>query len=102
MSSPQFIFVGFVLDDKLREGTSACKDSDKVFLTDSVYLETLNVNGDEIIGKRIESGAPQDRLDDTARSVASLLTRVFPDFDGRANPVNIFAIEQKDDSGGMI
>jgi hypothetical protein len=59
------------------------------------YLETLAVDGRRYVGKRIEVGAPADRLEDTVRSVISLLARLIPDFAADPADARLIAVEER-------
>ena len=95
MPAEQFIFVGFELDAALMERIAACGESDRVFMENPTYLETLAVDDHRYVGKRTEVGAPSDRLDDTVRSVISLLARLIPDFTIDPGDARLVAIEEK-------
>ena len=95
MPSEQFIFVGFELDAALAERIGACGESDRVFMENPTYLETLAVDDRRYVGKRIEVGVPSDRLDDTVRSVISLLARLIPGFTIDPGDARIVAVEEK-------
>lgn len=78
MAAEQFIFVGFEMSDEIAVAMDQCRETDRVFFEDPTYLEIAAVDGRRLIGKRLKSGAPGDRLEDTARSVVSLLSRIKP------------------------
>jgi len=95
MPSAQFIFVGFELDASLTDRIAACGESDRVFMENPTYLETLSVGDRRYVGKRIEVGAPRDRLEDTVRSVISLLTRLVPGFSVDPGDARLIAVEEQ-------
>jgi hypothetical protein len=95
MPAEQFIFVGFELDAALTERIGACGESDRVFMENPTYLETLDVGDHRYVGKRIEVGVPADRLDDTVRSVISLLARLIPGFSIDPGDARLIAVEEK-------
>jgi len=95
MPAEQFIFVGFELDAALVERIAACGESDRVFMENPTYLETLAVGDHRYVGKRIEVGAPSDRLEDTIRSVISLLVRLIPGFTADPGDARLVAIEEQ-------
>lgn len=95
MPSEQFIFVGFRLDATLAELFAACDESVRAFVTDPTYLETLRLSSGELVGKRIEAGAPADRLEDTVRSVMSVIARVAPGFALDPDSAQIVALEER-------
>lgn len=76
MNSEQLIFVGFELTREVSGLIGACADRDKVYLDDPAFLETVSIDGRQYLGKRVKDGIAIDRIEDTARSVVSLLMRV--------------------------
>jgi hypothetical protein len=95
MPSEQFIFVGFRLEAALSERFATCGESVRVFLTPPTYLETIRLGDGELVGKRLEAGAPRDRLEDTVRSVISLIARVAPGFALTPDDARIVALEER-------
>ena len=47
-----------------------------MYLDDPVHLQRVAIDGRSLIGKKVENGIASDRIEDTARSVVSLLTRI--------------------------
>jgi hypothetical protein len=76
MNSDHLIFVGVELTEKVVEQFATCHERDRVYLEDSVHLETIVIDGCNYIGKRAKDGISIDRLEDVARSVVSLIVRV--------------------------
>ena len=76
MTGNEFMFLGFDLDDELRELLDRCREQDRVYLEEEAYLETVTVDDRQLIGKRVDSGARIDQIDDATRNVVSLLQRV--------------------------
>jgi hypothetical protein len=95
MPSEQFIFVGFELDAPLMERIAACGESDRVFMENPTYLETLGIGDHKYVGKRIEVGASSDHLEDTVRSVISLLARIIPGFSIDPADARLIAVEEQ-------
>jgi hypothetical protein len=95
MPSEQFIFIGFELDAPLGERIAACGESDRVFMDNPTYLETLAIGERRWVGKRIEVGSPADRLEDTVRSVISLLARLVPGFEIDPLEARLIAFEEQ-------
>jgi hypothetical protein len=93
MSSDHFIFVGFERTEPVEALLEACDERDRVYLDDPTYLENLQVAGRRFLGKRIKDGAAIDRIEDTARSVVSLLTRVNGDWSHGAAAATVLALE---------
>ena len=76
MESDQFIFVGFEINDGIRELFVDRSSRDRFYMEDAAYLEIVKIDGREYIGKRTQGGIAQDRIEDTARNVVSLMARV--------------------------
>lgn len=93
MSAEQLIFVGFELGDDLQACLESCRERDKVFFEDPTYLEVVDVEDRRLIGKRIDTGAAQDRLEDAARSVVSLLARICPTVEIKTSDAALVALE---------
>jgi hypothetical protein len=93
MSSDHFIFVGFERTGQVDTLIDRCEERDKVYLSDPAYLEMIQVEGRPLIGKRIKDGAAVDRIEDTARSVVSLLTRVSSDWPFGPDAALVLAVE---------
>lgn len=94
MNSNHLIFVGFELTDRVIRLFEACFDRDRVYLEDPAYLETISVEDKRYVGKRIKDGAALDRIEDTARSVVSLLTRVNPEWREDADAALVIALAE--------
>ncbi len=102
MPSEQTIFVGITLDDEVRASMDSCQESDRLFFEDPTYLEIIDLENGGYIGKRLGNSVAPDRLEDTARSVASILNRICRD--DRFNPtlIEIFVIEEKPDADVFV
>ena len=98
MPPEQTIFVGITLDDEVRASMDNCKESERVFFEDPTYLEIIDLENGGYIGKRLGNSVAPDRLEDTARSVVSILNKICRD--DRFNPtaIEILAIEEKPDA----
>lgn len=93
MSSDHFIFVGFERTEPVNTLMEACAERDRVYMDDISYLECIRVDDRHFIGKRIKDGAALDRIEDTARSVVSLLSRVNPKWALLPDAALILALE---------
>jgi hypothetical protein len=108
MNSTPLIFVGFELTEQVEKHLSACAQQDKVYLEDPTYLEQVIVDDRKFIGKRVKDGIAVDRLEDVARSVVSLLSRVSKDWRQAADEALVIAVEETvsppeniSDNGGL-
>ncbi len=98
MSSDRFIFVGFERTAQVDSLLEVCEERDRAYLNDPEYLESIRTEGCSFIGKRIKDGAAMDRIEDTARSVVSLLTRINHNWSLKANSATIIALEDSEQS----
>jgi hypothetical protein len=94
MNSTPVIFVGFELTEQVDKLLTDCAQQDKIYLDDPNYLEMVTVDGRKFIGKRAKDGIAVDRLEDVARSVVSLLTRVSKRWRQKAGDALIVAAEE--------
>lgn len=91
----KFFFLGFVVDNSLRLQLDDCDDSDKGFLDGPGYLERLTIDGTPYVGRRLEGEALSlSNVEDSARNVASLISRVAPQWNGSAMKATITALEE--------
>lgn len=98
MSSDHFIFVGFERTEQVDTLLDACEEKDIIYLEDPMYLESIVVNGTRFVGKRIKDGAAIDRIEDTARSVVSLLGRINRRWSLKPDAALIMAVEENGDA----
>jgi hypothetical protein len=101
MNSHHLIFVGFELTDKVARLFEACSDRDRVYLEDPAYLETIVVEDKRYVGKRLKAGAALDRIEDTARSVVSLLNRVNSEWKEGADTALVMAVSDEGEVEGV-
>ena len=94
MPTEQNLFIGLLVDDVVVACMENCEERDRQFIEDPMYLETVEIEGVRYIGKRIASDTSQDRVDDTARSVVSLLNRIDRVAEHKASSVRIIAFEE--------
>jgi hypothetical protein len=94
MNSTPLIFVGFELTEQVEKHLSDCAQQDKVYLEDPTYLEQIIVDDCKFIGKRAKDGIAVDRLEDVARSVVSLLSRVSKNWRRVAGEALVIAVEE--------
>ena len=90
------IFVGFAVTDARRESFANCSKKNLIYLENSDYLEFVTIDGCEYVGKNVKSAIASDRLEDTARSVVSLLSRVSEDWREQANQALLIAADDKE------
>ena len=97
MGSEHLIFVGFELTEAVNTLLEACADRDRAYLEDPAFLETVSIDDRRYVGKRVRDGVAIDRIEDTARSVVSLLTRVNEKWSGSAADALVLAVEDSTD-----
>jgi len=97
MTENRFIFVGFYLDEDLRTNLENCKERNRVFLEDPIYLEKVRVGDDIYIGKRMKDSTALDRVEDTSKSVVSILSRLHSGWELKYSSATVLALEEKAD-----
>ncbi len=94
MNTDHLIFVGFELTEKVKTLFEACADRDRIYLEDPSFLEMVSIDDKRYVGKRVKDGTAIDRIEDTARSVVSLLTRVNAEWKSGAGEALVIAVEE--------
>jgi hypothetical protein len=94
MNMDHLMFVGFELTDEVKSLIDGCSDRDRIYLDDPSFLETVDIDNKRYVGKRVKDGIAIDRIEDTARSVVSLLTRVNSDWSKGADQAMVMAVEE--------
>lgn len=90
------------MTEEVRVGIVGCAKHDHVYLEDPNYLETVLIDGRQYIGKRAKNGIAVDRLEDMARSVVSLLSRVSTDWNKKPVDALIIAAQDGDDDSDEV
>ena len=102
MDSEHAIFVGFSLTDQIDALLEQCAERDRIYLEDPTYLEKIVIDGKTYVGKKIKNGAALDRIEDTARSVVSLLMRVNQQLKAPAERATVIAIGAGTENGEFV
>lgn len=92
MDSGHTIFVGFSLTDRVNGLLEECSERDRIYLEDPTYLEKVVIDGQPYVGKQIKNGMAIDRIEDVARSVVSLLTRVNRRWEASSDEASVIAV----------
>jgi len=100
MPAEQLIFVGFEVSNELENDFGNCHERDRVYLEDPAHLEVVTIDGRKYVGKRVSSGVARDRLEDTARSVVSLVNRICGDSGLKPSQASLIAIEEQQQPAG--
>ncbi len=95
MDNTNLIFVGFEVTEKMQEQFAACKDQDKAYLENPDYLEIVSIDEKRYVGKRAGGAIAIDRIEDTARSVVSLLARVCTEWTFGPDKALVLAAEEE-------
>ncbi len=101
MTDAPIIFVGFELTERLENKLDECRQRNRAFIDDPTYIETIAYEGRRFIGKRIDSGAAHDRIEDTARSVVSLIGRANPEIELSASQARLLGAEVPPDPASL-
>ncbi len=86
------IFVGMKISDRLRDELDTTKASMKPFFRDHdpEYLEILQIDNDDYIGKVTESGASFETLKNMLLNVKTMLKMIIPTFSVAEDAVKIY------------
>lgn len=95
MPTNRFFFLGFDLDESLKTRFSECKSSDRAFLEDPMYLESMEIEGTAYIGRRLDDVLTQEQVEDTSRNVCSLIARVVPGWSVSPSQARLIAVEEE-------
>lgn len=102
MESERILFVGFEITEELADRFADVASRDRLYLEDPTYLEVLDIDGREYVGKRTTVGIALDRLEDTARNVVSLMMRVAPEWAARPEQALVIAAESEEPSADAL
>lgn len=93
MARAPVIFVGFEIDESIERALAGCREADRVFIEEPTYLQQAVIDGRRYIGKPLRDNAALDHIEDAARNVASLLTRVAPELRLEGRNIRLIAGE---------
>ena len=102
MTSEHFLFVGFEVDESTQARLDNCHERLRIYLEDSVHLERVSIDGKLHIGKRVENGTATDRIEDTARSVVSLLSRIDEEWPQKASQALVVPLSGSNKDAGAV
>jgi hypothetical protein len=88
------IFVGIKTGERLREQLDSSKKSMKPFFNENnpEYLQLLQIDGNEYIGKVIESGVSLEILSNVLMNVKTMLKMICPKFFFADDAIKIMAL----------
>lgn len=88
------IFVGIKVNERLRDQLNSRNASMKPFFeaNDPAYLQVLQIDADEYIGKVIESGTSLEILSNLLMNVKTMLKMICPKFSLADNAIKILAL----------
>jgi hypothetical protein len=77
----QPIFIGFKVDNNLREHLESLSDIDKQYFSreDSTFLRICQVGEDIYVGKLVHESLTTDRVEDIRRNVLSIVRKIGSD-----------------------
>jgi hypothetical protein len=80
----QPIFIGFKMDNRLREVIETQNGADKQYVSadSSTFLRICMVGEDRYVGKLVDGQLTTDHVEDIRRNILSIIRR----FDHKANP----------------
>lgn len=96
-SDGNMIFVGMKINSTLREQLDASMSTVKPFFknNDPAYLQVLELDTQECIGKIIESGTSLETLSNLLMNVKTMLKMICPTFIPADGAIKIFAFTQE-------
>jgi len=88
------IFVGIKTSERLRDQLDSSKASMKPFFKDNnpEYLQIMQIDDNEYIGKVIESGASLENLSNMLMNVKTMLKMICPKFSFADDAIKIIAL----------
>jgi hypothetical protein len=93
MPAAKLFFLGFPVDDALAEAMAQCDPGDRAFLEDTIYLDSVSMDGVRYLGRRLGEAVSLEQVLDTSRNVASLIQRVVPAWQGGASEAAVLSLE---------
>ena len=74
----QPIFIGFKVDNRLRERLQSLNDSDRKYVSTegSTFLQICGVGEDLYVGKLVDERLTTDQVDDIRRNVLSIIRKL--------------------------
>lgn len=90
------IFVGIKVSERLRDQLDASNASMKQFFDEKnpEFLQVMQIDADEYIGKVTETGASLETLSNTSMNVKTMLQMICPKFILADGAIKIFALAQ--------
>jgi len=88
------IFVGTRISDRLRDQLDSSNDSMKPFFEENnpEYLQVIQIDDDEYIGKVIGSGASLEALGNMRENVRTMLRMICPKFSLADDAIKVHAL----------
>jgi hypothetical protein len=88
------MFVGLKTNDKLRDQLDSSTTSMKPFFKDNnpEFLQVIQIDDTEYIGKAIESGASLESLGNIFRNVKTMIKMICPSFSVADDAIKILAL----------
>lgn len=74
----QPLFIGFKVDNRLREKLESLSDSDRKYVSieDSAFLQICGFGTDLYVGKLLKERLTTDKIDDIRRNVLSIIRKL--------------------------
>lgn len=96
-SNGNMIFVGIKINTRLRELLDASTTAMKPFFESNnpAFLQILNFESDEYIGKVVENGTSLEILSNLLMNVKTMLKMICPTFTPTEGAIKVFAITQE-------
>lgn len=81
------------MNEKLQEQLDKCIPAYFMYFKENNpdFLQVVTINGERILGKRLNPGTPVNTLDDYAANVKSILMKICPEYRVADSEVKLFA-----------
>ncbi len=88
-----YIIIGVKLNDRLQEQLDKCLPAHYSYFKEDnpEFLQTVTVNGERILGKRLKPGTPVGMLNDYVANIRSILQKICPEYRLSESEVKIYA-----------
>jgi hypothetical protein len=87
------IIIGAKVTEKIQEHLDKCLPAHHFYFKDDNpdFLQIVRVEGERVIGKKVEPGIPVNSLKDNADNVMSILKKICPEYKWSESDVKVFA-----------
>jgi len=89
----QYLIVGVKINSKLQDSLNHCLPAYQAYFQSSnpEYLQIFNINGEQILGKKIDAGANLDTLQDYVKNIKSIIKKICPELSLSEAEIKVYA-----------